>query len=733
MNTDPVTNNVSDNFPLEIAIGLLLLPLVAFAVLFLFGKKMPRHGDWFSIGLGALSFLLAFYLFIQVWQQPIVHGRFTWFQLQGVNQVAKVFYAGIYLDNLSVLMLVLVTFISLLVQLFSVAYMHGDTHYNRYFAFLSLFTFSMLGLLLADNLLVIFIFWELVGFCSYLLIGFWFDRPAAVQANKKAFLVNRIGDIGLLIGLFFLYTFFGTFDLIELKAAFQSIQLNQTGTTNLAALAGVPSALPISPGLLTLTGLALFCGCIGKSAQFPLQVWLPDAMEGPTPVSSLIHAATMVAAGIYLLAKCYAFFTLDALLIIAVIGAITTLMGALAACTQFDIKKILAYSTISQLGYMVMGMGVGAHDAALFHLVTHAFFKAALFLNAGIIIHAVHHALVHENSEQAAVMDAQDIRNMGGLRKKLPYTFYSYVLAAAALVGVPFFSGFLSKDAILAGSWSWASYQSSISGNSWFYLVPTTGFLSVALTAYYMARHLIFIFMGKFRLPFGENQLRLSEKQETSLLMIIPVGILSGLSVGIFYSVNPFSATQSWVMENLSIPVLNPRQYLLAQNLLEGVATTNQPTIHLYAAALSVAAILIGLSLAWRRFRGNLINTAISYELSALPPQGFSSFIHHNFYLDKFYQVVFVQPVLGLAQLCARFDTHIIDYGINGFAKVLVVFSKIVGWFDRAVVDGMVRGSAALARLSGMLGRYMQNGKIQTYYIFSLLGLLLLVFYILIF
>ena len=727
MNTDPLPITSASKLPLELAISLLLLPILAFVVLFFWGKKLPRQGDWLSLGSGAFSFILAVYLFFQIWQQPVVHARLTWFQLQGLSQLSKTFYAGIYLDNLTALMLVLVTFISLLVQVFSVAYMHGDTHYNRYFAFLSLFTFSMLGLVLADNLLITFIFWELVGFCSYLLIGFWFDRPAAVQANKKAFLVNRVGDIGLLIGLFFLYTLFGTFDLTELKAVFNQLSITPVGEFALA-----PS-LTISPGLLTVAGLAIFCGCVGKSAQFPLQTWLPDAMEGPTPVSSLIHAATMVAAGIYLLARCYAFFTPDALTIIAVLGGITTLMGALAACNQFDIKKVLAYSTISQLGYMVMGMGVGAHDAALFHLVTHAFFKAALFLNAGIVIHAVHHALVHEGSEQAAVIDAQDIRNMGGLRKKLPFTFYSYVLAAAALVGVPFFSGFLSKDAILAGSWNWALYQNKGTGVIWYYLVPVTGFLSVVLTAYYMTRHLIFIFMGKFRLPFGENYLRLSEKLETSRLMLVPVVILAVLSLGIFYSVNPFSATPSWVLNNIALPVLNPHQNLLAQNLLLGLESADNHSVHLYAAGLSIIMVLIGLSLAWRRFKGNLVNTAISYNLSALPPGGFSSFIYHNFYLDKMYQAVLVQPALWLARLVSNFDVHYIDYGINGFAKVLVVFSKVVGWFDRAIVDGLVRGTAALARLSGLLGRFMQNGKIQTYYIFSLLGLLLLVFYILIF
>lgn len=716
MPTDPLATDLIRNPFLAQALALLLLPLGAFVVLFLFGKKLPRHGHWLSIGLGAASFLLALFLFSQIWQQPIQQGRVTWFQLAGLEPTTRVFTAGIYLDNLTALLLVLVTFIALLVQLYSVAYMSGDRHYARYFAFLNLFTFSMTGLVLADNLLVIFGFWELVGFCSYLLIGFWFDREAAARAGKKAFLVNRVGDIALLIGLFCWYSFFGTFDLMTLKAQ-------------------LPAWPAVSTGLLTVAGLALFGGCVGKSAQFPLQVWLPDAMEGPTPVSALIHAATMVAAGIYLLARCYPFFTPDALLIIAVIGALTALLGALVACTQFDIKRILAYSTVSQLGYMVMGMGVGAHDAALLHLTTHAFFKAALFLNAGIIIHAVQHALVHTDPSLAALTDAQDIRNLGGLRQQLPITFYAYLPAAAALVGVPFFSGFLSKDALLTGAWNWAAAHEALTGNHWFYLVPAVGFLVVALTAYYVVRHLIFIFLGKFRLPFGDSYLRQSAQQEASWLLLGPVVVLGILSLGIFFSIDPFAAGASWVLPGVALTALNPAPVFLAGDLLRAVtaAAVNQPAIHVYTAVLSVLAILVGGGLAWRRFRGNLINTAAGYELSALPPNRFTEWVYHHFYLDTLYDLTLVRPVMHLAAGAAAFDRRVIDYSLNTFSKILVVFAKIIAWFDRTVVDGLVRGSGALARGSGHLGRWMQSGKLQTYYIFSLLGLLLLVGYILFF
>lgn len=733
MNTGLLTNSTTGNTTLAAAIGLFLLPFLAFVLCFFVGKKLSRQGDWLSIGAGVFSFLIALFLFSQVWQQEIVHGQTTWFQLASTKNTNQLFTAGINLDNLSVLLLVLVTFISLIVQVFSVAYLHADEHYNRYFAFLSLFTGSMLGLVLADNLLIIFIFWELVGFSSYLLIGFWFYRPAAAQASKKAFLVNRIGDIGLLVGLFLLYSLFGTFDLLALKSQINNVT---------AALPISPETLPksvvfiseqIPTHLLTLTGLALFCGCVGKSAQFPLQVWLPDAMEGPTPVSALIHAATMVAAGIYLLARCYAFFTPDALLIMALVGGLTAFMGALVACTQFDIKKILAYSTISQLGYMVLGMGVGAHDAALFHLTTHAFFKAALFLIAGIIIHAVHHALQHEDAETRALIDAQDIRNMGGLRHKLPFTFYAYLLAGASLVGVPFFSGFLSKDAILLGAWNWAVVGAIKTGSWWWYLVPMAGFISVALTAYYMTRQLIFVFFGKFRLGFGELHLRASEKNETSWLMLVPVVVLSILALGIFYSLNPLDGNNSWLLSGISLQNLNPNQFYLSGNFLKNLISSESHSAHLFAPILSVVSLLIGAMIAWQRFRHNLITNANSYELSALPPTGFTKFIYQNFYLDKLYQIILIKPTRWLTGRSAKMDAAIIDYCINTFAKILVVFSKIVAWFDRGIVDGLVRGIGVIARLSGNLGRFMQNGKIQSYYLFSLLGLLLLVFYILIF
>ncbi|NJM94598.1 MAG: NADH-quinone oxidoreductase subunit L [Cytophagales bacterium] len=338
----------------------------------------------------------------------------------------------------------------------------------------------MQGLVVSDNLLLTFLFWELVGFSSYLLIGFWYHKSSAAQAARKAFMMNRVGDLGFLLGLLILWAQYATFDLSQLSQLFSSTAPAQ-GIWQGHAVNGIQKSSELSSLWLTLMGLGLFCGAVGKSAQFPLFTWLPDAMEGPTPVSALIHAATMVAAGVYLLVRVSALLTAEALVIIAVIGALTALLAALAATVQTDIKKVLAYSTVSQLGYMVLAVGTGAFAAAFFHLMTHAFFKACLFLGAGSVIHAVHRARPEA--------DAQDMRSMGGLYKSLPWTFVTYAVASAALVGLPFFSGFLSKDLILESAWHWAQGQG---GLAW--VLPLVAFGTVGITAYYMLRQVVWVF-----------------------------------------------------------------------------------------------------------------------------------------------------------------------------------------------------------------------------------------------
>ncbi|MBD1397106.1 NADH-quinone oxidoreductase subunit L [Pontibacter sp. JH31] len=707
-----------------LALVVLLLPLLAFALLYGWGKHLARKGDWLGIGSTGVIFALSLYLFSQTWDTATFHSRIIWFSFPS-NYVAD-FTAGVRLDNLTVLMLLIVTFVSLLVQVFSVGYMKGDAGYSRYFAYLSLFTFSMLGIVLVDNLLLLFMFWELVGLSSYLLIGFWYQRPAAVAASKKAFLVNRVGDIGLLLGLFAFYTYFRTFDLEALRTLVGAGEWSNGIFSLSYTLNGQPWLVELSPVFLTLAGLGLFMGCVGKSAQFPLQVWLPDAMQGPTPVSSLIHAATMVAAGVYLLARCYPFFTVDALTVIAVIGAITALLGAIAALTQYDIKAVLAFSTISQLGYMVMGMGTGAHDASLFHLTTHAFFKAALFLNAGIIIHAMHRGLHHAHLPGDA--DPQDIRNMGGLRRAMPLTFYTYLLAAAALVGLPLFSGFLSKDAILSGSWAWAQTMSAANGNSLYYIVPVIGFVVVLLTAYYMGRHLWFIFFGSFRLPFDVQSLRFSVRQEVERVMLLPVVLLAILSLGIFFSLNPLAFSGSWVMRGIGIEVLTPKSTLLADRLVQAVAAQDaaNDTAHLVIGILSALLGVAGIALAVGRYR----NRGGALLLQEMPQGALARLSYHHFYLDAVYNRTLVQPTIWLARMLYRLDKRVIDYTLEYASKWLVVFAKIVKWFDHWVVDGSVWLIGALSKVLGSIGRNLQNGKVQSYYAYSLFGFILIILYI---
>jgi len=560
---------------------------------------------------------------------------------------------------------------------------------------------------------------------SYLLIGFWYHKPAAVAANKKAFLVNRVGDIGLLLGLFAFYTYFRTFDLEALRTLIADGNWVNGNFILAYTFNGEPWLLELTPLLLTLAGLGLFMGCVGKSAQFPLQVWLPDAMQGPTPVSSLIHAATMVAAGVYLVARCYAFFTPDALTVIAIVGAITALVGALAALKQYDIKAVLAFSTISQLGYMVMGMGTGAYDASLFHLTTHAFFKAALFLNSGIIIHAMHRGLHHAHLDH---LDAQDIRNMGGLRKTMPLTFYSYLLATAALAGIPLTSGFLSKDAILSVAWAWAQTMSA-DGNLLYFIVPVTGFVVVVLTAYYMTRHMWFMFFGSFRAPFDVQQIRHSLKQETARVMLVPVLILAVLSLGIFFSLNPLSFSYSWVVNGISLE--NSSIKLLADNLVQAVTLQDNGN-HLVHIIIGVASALLaaaGIAIALIVY-----NRKTSEELFQEQPTGtFAKLSYNHFYLDQLYNNTLVRPTLLLSRTLYRVDKRVIDYTLNYGSKWLVVLSKIVGWFDRLVVDGLVWLTGALSKALGMLGRNLQNGKVQSYYAYSLFGFILIILYIVLF
>ena len=435
---------------------ILLCPLAAFAffgLLSLTGRNYSRQ-DLISTAAMLIAAICSFLLLPQITSHPEPIS-ITWIEIDQIK-----LSMGFYFDSVTAMMLLVVTIVSSLVHIFSIGYMHGDPRYPRFFAFLSLFSFSMLFLVVSDNLLGIYIGWELVGLCSYLLIGFWFEKDSAADACKKAFLTTRVGDVGMFVGMMMLFTKFHTFALYGEGGIF-------------AAVANLGSGDIV---WLSIAGVLIFCGAIGKSAQVPLHTWLPDAMEGPTPVSALIHAATMVAAGVYLTARMFPILTPDSSLTIAYVGGITAIVAATIAIVRFDIKRVLAYSTISQLGFMMLGIGAGSYVAGLFHLTTHAFFKALLFLGSGSVIHALavhngshgddhdheseHHDAEHGETEHHddagfdshGIPAEQDMRHMGGLRRKMPITFLTMLIATLSISGVPFvFSGFWSKDAILAG------------------------------------------------------------------------------------------------------------------------------------------------------------------------------------------------------------------------------------------------------------------------------------------
>jgi NADH-quinone oxidoreductase subunit L len=474
----------------------LFLPLLAVVAILLFARQRPGLSAALSIGAILIAFGLCLELFISIGThlgdditRPPEH-QFTWLSIGPGSNPALELSIGFMIDRLSLLMLLVVTGVGGLIHIFSWGYMREDKAVPRYFACLSLFTFSMLGIVLANNLAMMFIFWELVGVSSYLLIGHWFERDTAADAAKKAFVTNRIGDFGFLLGIIVMWAAVGSFNFTHLQE-------------HHAALGG----------LATVAGLLLFCGAVGKSAQFPLHVWLPDAMEGPTPVSALIHAATMVAAGVYMLCRLYFIFTPDALMVISWVGGLTALLAALMAVQQDNIKRILAYSTLSQLGYMVMAVGLGGPGTAMFHLTTHAFFKALLFLGAGSVIIALHHE--------------QDIWKMGGLRHRMSTTFITFLGGTLALCGLPPFSGFFSKDAILAQAWE---------GDRALYLLAT---LVAVLTAFYMFRLLLVAFMGKGRTRAA------SHAKESPAVMTYPLLLLLFLSAGAgFFGIDKFVGEQ---------------------------------------------------------------------------------------------------------------------------------------------------------------------------------------------
>ena len=659
-----------DILTVKFALGAVMLPLLAAVVNFCLPAKAKVSG-WISTTAILVSAVLSVAVFSKVWNQHDVHQQQLWFTI-GNTPV----YAGVLLNNLSVLMLVLVSVVALPVHIYSTAYMKNDERYGRYFTYLSFFCFSMLALVVADSLVLFYAFWELVGFSSYLLIGFWYTRHKAIIANKKAFIINRIGDIGLLSAIIILYTSFHTFDI--------SLLLGNTAT--------VAGQMPVS--LQHLVFIGLFLAVAAKSAQFPLHTWLPDAMEGPTSISALIHAATMVAAGVFLLGRFFPLFTHEELTVLAVIGCFTAFMAATIALTQNDLKRILAYSTISQLGFMVMAMGIGAYSSSLFHLATHAFFKCLLFLAAGIIIHEVQHI----KDENQLNIDPQNILYMGGLRKKLPLTFIACIVGGLDLAGIPFTSGYLSKDGILIQSFEWAE------GKGWlFKLIPIGALVTSWLTAFYIARLIAKVFFGEFKLLEVNPNIKL-HISDGGWQYRVPLIFLIICCLFPLFSLNPFLYEKAWLLGGFP-------------------SITGLGRVNIYHTIIPVLVNLVGILVIYWAY-------TIYIKLKALPipESGFLfRFSYNEWYIDKIYRRVVVKPVMMLSKTTRWFDRNIIDGFIHLLANIGLAGSKVAEWFDRYIIDGILHLVAAVVMGIGNFARRFQNGRVQ-YYLFSMLAVILAIF-----
>ena len=706
------------------------LPLLSFFINIAVGKRLPRKGDWLCLATIAAGLAMSIGIFFEVFRAYDPNFKYhvvlPWVSVGD----RAVFNTGILIDNLTAVMLLVVTGVSTLVHLFSVGYMHGDPRYSRFFAYLSIFSFSMLGLVLAESLFFIYVFWELVGLSSYLLIGFWFEKKSAADACKKAFIVNRVGDFGFLIGILIIYATCGVLGYDDVFRAIGEGKLSGT--------------------LLTMAGIGVFAGAIGKSAQFPLHVWLPDAMEGPTPVSALIHAATMVAAGVYLVGRVYPIFTPDAFLVIAYIGLITLMITATIALTARDIKKVLAYSTCSQLGFMVMGLGVGGFTAGLAHLTTHAAFKACLFLGSGSVIHAVH---------------SQDIFEMGGLRKKMPITFVTFLIATLAIAGVPGFSGFFSKDMILGEALAFGMRNPQHLG------IFIGALLTAGLTAFYMFRLVILTFFGHPR-----DQHKYDHAHESPANMWVPLAVLATLSFSFWFQ-NPISG-KSWFKDLVPKPVsaVHAPAAALAHGATEAEAVpvpvaapgpshgapvvgAHEPAGHGAAPApttghaaaaqghgagaesehdahithvahqtamyLSILIAGLGIVFAFGVYMFGWVNP--DRVASALAPV--HSFLVNKWYFDELYDATVINGSIAFAKFLAWFDLHVVDGVVNLAAHLGIFVSFLIGKFDNYVVDGAVNGLASATIGGGSILRRLQTGKLY-HYVFVLAGGALVIFLI---
>ncbi len=807
-----------------------LLPLLSFVVLFLGGKRWGRAGGLIATGAIVAAFALSlagFILFLShphdeghhaaghsgaghdhqsasqedEEHHPPWQGSMTWAALTGKpsSEPAMVLKLGYYIDGLAAVMFLMITLVASLIHIYSMGYMAEELQetvedhqahvrrkgrYPRFFMFLSLFCFSMLNLVLADNLFQVFLSWELVGICSYLLIGFYYERRSAADAANKAFITNRVGDAGFIIGMLILWTHLGTFtlhatshpeldekgqvvkddkghpemvqepglfDLLRapmadahddpMPQARQIVRVDRVTVGNEVELKADPrgsevllftsDAHPHAPDvkdgeyfygakshgqpvktmpswLLIVAGLGIFLGCVGKSAQFPLQVWLPDAMEGPTPVSALIHAATMVAAGVYLVGRAYPLFTSEVLLVIAYTGAITLFVAATIAIVQTDIKKVLAYSTVSQLGFMMLALGVGGWVAGLFHLITHAFFKALLFLGSGSVIHGCHHE--------------QEMTKMGGLYPKMKITALTMLVGVLAIAGTPLFSGWYSKDLVLVSSLSFVSL------NPQHFLLFLLPLVTTGITAFYMFRLWFMTFTGT---PRDEHVYE--HAHESPRLMTVPLIILAFFSVVVAWGQNPFDVQGSALEKHIhhdepshlnfemifrmatvkdqAAPDKLGGNYFASDSVLfnrQGIGP------HELGGGLGIFAALVGAALAF-----------IVYYFGFLDPEdtkaqfaGVYQFLWNKWHFDELYRWLVVRPALVVAQWCRWFDTNVIDGIIHGVSRTTVKVSSLDGQFDLGIVDGLVNLTAKVVFGVGSWLRVFQTGLIRNYVLF---------------
>jgi NADH-quinone oxidoreductase subunit L len=634
---------------------------------------------WIGPGVMGLAFLITVVNFVGMagveLPEPIIRTYWTWI-VSGSLEAG----AAIQLDQLSMVMMLIVTGIGFLIHVFSVGYMRDDAGYPRYFAYLNLFIFFMLVLVMGAGYLLMFVGWEGVGLSSYLLIGYWFSDREKANAGKKAFIVNRIGDLGFLVAMFFLFTTFQTLDFVEIFGA-------------------APERIPYGQSLATIITLFFLLGAAGKSAQLPLYVWLPDAMAGPTPVSALIHAATMVTAGVYLVARSSVLFALSPIgsATVAGIGVLTALFAASIALRQYDIKRVLAYSTISQLGFMFLAVGVGAYTAGVFHLMTHAFFKALLFLGAGAVIHSMHHALHHTDKD----WDAQDMRNMGGLRKHMPITWVAMWIATLAISGVWPFAGFFSKDEIIWSTGAWAG-AGGAPYPTLYTIYWVLALLAALLTAFYTTRLMVMTFHGANRT--GEEEAK--HLHEAPGVMWIPLAVLAALSVFGGWINVPETISESFLggfgflpmgegLHHWLEPVMAGAHAIQAEHLGEISHQAPFGGGELFWALASTAVAAAVILITARLISGQKHVPAVD----AAEPTGLGRVLYRKYYVDEAYDAVIVRPLHVVSRFSWRF-------------------------VDSVIIDGTVNLVGNLARAFGWVGSLFQTGQINTYAFILTIGVL---------